>query len=349
MKLKKQIIKFLAVLSLGIVSISCDNATTEVTKYPAILEIIKADSNCSVLVKALDATALSSTLSNPGSYTLFAPSNAAFASYTSANFPSGILSSTFPVAPATLSSSQVAELKRLLQNHILGVGTRANDLVSNAYSKTFASGSGTSTTLSMFVNQLGSDYVINGGASNGGTKINVADIDASNGVVHFVDNVVRLPNLKNHMIANPNLEKFYAIYASTATGTYGDQSAVLASLSAVGPITVFAPFNSAVDSETATGGFIASNNTTANVSKILRYHMTNGNFTASSGTSWASADATITTMAATSQQFKIAGGTLKITELPAISVTSSNIKTVNIQTTNGVIHIVDRVLRPVLP
>lgn len=346
MKLKNQIVKFLAILSLGITSFSCENNTTEIDKLPTTLDIIKADVNYTVLVKALDATSLTSTFTNTGSYTLFAPNNAAFAAYTSTNFPTGINDATFPALPATLTASQIAELKKLLQNHILGVGTRANDLVTNAYSKTFASGVG-STTLSMFVNKSGNDYIVNGGAVNGGAKITSADVDASNGVIQFVDNVIKLPTLKNHMIANPDLANFYTIYTSTSTGTYGDQSAVLATLSAAGPTTVFAPLNATVTTETATGGFIASNNTPANVSKILKYHMVNSNSTASSTTSWSASDATITTLS--TQQFKITGGTVKIAELPAISIPASNIKTVNIQATNGVIHTVDRVLRPVLP
>lgn len=352
MKLKKQIVKFLAILSIGIITISCDDNSTEITKYPTALEIIKADGNYSVLVKALDATSLSSTFSSAGSYTLFAPNNAAFAAYTSTNFPTGIVDATFPVLPATLTSAQVAELKKLLQNHILGVGTRANDLVANVYSKTFAAGVG-STTLSMFVNQSGSDYVINGGSSNGGAKITSSNIDASNGIVHLVDNIIKLPTLKNHLVANPDLASFYAIYTSTTSGTYGDQSAVLATLTAAGPTTVFAPLNSTVNTEASTSGFIASNNTAANVSKILKYHMANGNLTSSSSTSWTSSsattDVTISTQASTGQTFKIALGTLKITELPTPFTTVSNIKTVNIQATNGIIHTVDRVLRPVLP
>ena len=352
MKIKNQIIKVLSVLALTFFTISCDNDTVDVVKLPTIIETFKKDSNYSALLKALEVTQLSTTLTNPGSYTIFAPNNTAFAAYSSTLIPAGFLVDA-NINSTSMSAAQIAELKKILQNHVLGVGTRSNDLITAGYSKTFAAGVG-STTLSMFVNKVGADVLLNGGVSNGGTKVNLADIDASNGVIHKVDNVMKLPKIVNHVVANPDLASLLSVLSSTATGPYGDQSAVLTTLNGNGPFTVFAPLNTAFDTALAPGGFLTGTNATpANISKILRYHVSNGNLTSSSATSWTSSsattDATITTLAATAQQFKITKGTVKITELPAVSVAASNIKFVNIQATNGNIHTVDRVLQPVLP
>jgi len=352
MKIKNQIIKVLSVFTLAFFTISCDNDTVDVVKLPTIIETFKKDSNYSALLKALEVTQLSTTLTNPGSYTIFAPNNTAFAAYSSTLIPAGFLVDA-NINSTSMSAAQIAELKKILQNHVLGVGTRSNDLITAGYSKTFAAGVG-STTLSMFVNKVGADVLLNGGVSNGGTKVNLADIDASNGVIHKVDNVMKLPKIVNHVVANPDLASLLSVLSSTATGAYGDQSAVLTTLNGNGPFTVFAPLNTAFDTALAPGGFLTGTNATpANISKILRYHVSNGNLTSSSATSWTSSsattDATITTLAATAQQFKITKGTVKITELPAVSVAASNIKFVNIQATNGNIHTVDRVLQPVLP
>jgi uncharacterized surface protein with fasciclin (FAS1) repeats len=295
-----------------------------------------------------------------GSYTLFAPTNASFATYTSVLFPAGItdaiLVDTNGVPLTTLSSLQKAELKRLVQNHILGVGTKADDLLAFGYSKTFASGVG-STTLSMFVNKPVADVLVNGGATNGGATITTADIDASNGIIHKVDAVIKFPTIVSHVIANPDLSSLLGVVTSTATGTYGDQSALLATLNgatATAALTVFAPTNAAFATATAATGFYnGAIVTPANTTKLVRYHMTSGNSTSSSATSWTSSsattDVTITTLAATTQKFLITKGTLKITELPAITVPASNMKIVNIQASNGNIHTIDRVLQPILP
>jgi uncharacterized surface protein with fasciclin (FAS1) repeats len=45
-----------------------------------VVAVAKADPQFSVLVEAIDAAGLTSTLSGPGPYTVFAPTNAAFTS-----------------------------------------------------------------------------------------------------------------------------------------------------------------------------------------------------------------------------------------------------------------------------
>ena len=359
MKIKNQFIKIMFAITLAITTFSCDdNNNVEIAKLPTIVEIAQADpASFSTLSEALKRTQLLATASNPGSITVFAPTNAAFAAYVSPSpstaFPAGI---TLTSSSPALTSTQETELRSLLRNHILGVGTKAADILASRYVKTFAAGVGT-TTLSMFVNQTGSDVLINGGVTNGGAKVIKADIDASNGIVHVVDNVIKLPKILNHVIANPDLSTLVTVVTSTS-GTFGNQAAVATALGGNGPLTVFAPLNSAFTTATTGSGFLTGANLTGpNVTKVLQYHVSSGNLTSSSATSWtantATSNVTITTLAQNSvpaaQTFLITLGTVKITELPAqTGVPASNIKFVNIQATNGVIHTIDRVLQPVL-
>jgi uncharacterized surface protein with fasciclin (FAS1) repeats len=44
--------------------------------------------------------------------------------------------------------------------------------------------------------------VVNGGVSNGGAKVTAADIEASNGIVHVIDAVLKLPTIVNQIKAN---------------------------------------------------------------------------------------------------------------------------------------------------
>ncbi len=352
MKIKNQIIKLMFAVVIVFNSFSCsDDDKKEITKLPTILEIAQADpTNFSTLSEALKRTQLSNTATNPGSITVFAPTNTAFAAYTSTNFPAGV---TLNAASPVLTTPQETELKNLLRNHILGVGTKAADLLASGYVKTFAPGPGT-TTLSMFVKQVGSDVLINGLAINGGAKVTTANIDASNGIVHVVDNVIKLPKILNHINANTDLKTLESVVKSTG-GTFGNQAAVATALGGNGPLTVFAPLDSAFDTATTGSGFLTGANVTAaNVTKVLQYHVSStGNLPSSSATSWTPNttinNATITTLAPTAQTFLITQGTVKITELPAqTGVPASIIKVVNIQATNGIIHIIDRVLKPVL-
>ena len=372
--MKNQIIKLIFAITIAFTAFSCtsDDNNKEIAKLPTIEETLKADiANYSVLLNAIKVSAITN-FASAGSYTLFAPTNASFAAYTSTNFPAGITDAILVDANgaplASLTTAQKAELKTLVQNHILGVGTKANDLIASStisgYVNTFASGVTTvltgntlTTKMSMFINKPTTNVLVNGGTTNGGATITTADIDAGNGIIHKVDAVIRLPKLVNHIAANPDLSSLLGVVTSTATGAYGDQSALLATLngaSATAPLTVFAPLNSAFATATATGGFYnGAIVTTANTTKLVRYHLANTNLASNSATSWTSSsatnDVTITTLAATTQKFLITKATLKITELPAITVPASNMKIVNIQASNGNIHTIDRVLRPILP
>jgi uncharacterized surface protein with fasciclin (FAS1) repeats len=351
MKIKNQIIKLMCLFAVAFTTFSCtsDDNNKEIAKLPTILEIAQADpANFSILIEALKTTSLTPTVSGQGSYTVFAPTNTAF---TAAGFTEAGIKALNPAVPA--DATTIASLKKILQNHILGVGTKADDLLTAGYVKTFASGSGTGTTLSMFVNKSGADVLVNGGSTNGGAKVTKADIDASNGIVHVVDSVILLPTILNHAIANPAFSTLVSVVTSTG-GTFGDQTAVKTALmgaTAALPLTVFAPLNSAFDTATGTGGFLTGAAvTTPNVTKVLQYHVSAGNLASSSATSWTSSSATanvsITTLS--TQKFSIQLGTVKITELPAITAPASLIKVVNVQATNGIVHAIDRVLQPVL-
>jgi uncharacterized surface protein with fasciclin (FAS1) repeats len=391
MKIKNQILKTILVAFVAIMTFSCtstdDNKEVVVPKK-SILDIVKADPDFSILVAALKKTGLeapgTSPLGSAGSYTVFAPTNAAFIK---AKFTLDAINAL----NAVTDKATIDNLRKMLQNHILGVGTLANDLLAAGYVKTFATGPNTGTNLSMFINKPNEEVLINGGIANGGAKVTSADIVASNGIIHVIDGVLVLPTLVSQVKANPIFSTLATVVTSgpaipaTTTppspaipaGPYGDQSAIMDVLTKAtsnsvydglknpnASLTVFAPTNDAFTA--ALKGFLTGTNATpASISKILQYHFSRsiasanpattpaipGNLLASSATSWASSNATINTLAPNvtgpNQTFLIAQGTVKITELPAqTGVPASNIKLVNIQATNGVIHAIDRVLQP---
>jgi uncharacterized surface protein with fasciclin (FAS1) repeats len=332
MKLINKISKAFAVVTVALLSFSCESDKENIIeKYPTIVEILDADAaNYSILKAALVKTDLLNTFRNPGSYTVFAPKNSAF-------IAAGITEATIT---ATTASADIAALRRILQYHVLSVGTLSADFPSNGYVNSFSPfGTSTSISISLHTNKS-NGVVLNGGNTNGGATVLQADINASNGVVHVISHVLSIPKIHNLIIANPDLSSLVGVLTSTP------QAAVLTDITttATGATnalsrTVFAPTNAAFTSASFLTG-----QSDANITKVLRYHVENNNRRASSSTSFASTATTITTQL-TGQTIAIAAGTVKIAD---ITTTNANIRTINIQGTNGVAHIIDKVLQPTL-
>lgn len=342
MKIKNQILSFVTILTVAIMTFSCTNdEPKEVTPLKSIVDIAKADpANFSILVDALKKTGLEATLSNSGSYTVFAPTNAAFTA-------AGITSASINALVAPADNVAIANLRLVLQNHVITLGTRANDLLAAGYTKTFAfyKSSPTATSganLSLFVNKPAADVLLNGGATNGGAKVTTADIEASNGIVHVIDAVLKLPTIVNQITANPSLSSLLGVVTSTP------QASVLTTLNAAtgaAALTVYAPDNAAFTAATGTSGYLVGKSD-AQVTNILKYHLENGNRAPSSTTSYStSADVSITTLY-TPNKFTILLGTVKIKDV--VGTSNATIKTFNIQGTNGVVQVIDKVLQPFL-
>ena len=341
MKIKNQILYFVALISVTLLTYSCSETSEDVVKLPSIVDIAKADpTNFSILVDALTKTSLATTLSNPGSYTVFAPTNAAF---TAAGITSASINALNPNVPA--DATAIANLKLVLQNHVIGIGTRSTDLLAGGYFKTFgflktSSSSTSGANLSMYINKPAADVLINGGATNGGAKVTAADIDASNGVVHVIDAVLALPTIVQQAAANPTLSTLVGVVKTPA------QSTVLATLTAAtgsAPVSIYAPTNDAFSTALGTGGYLVGKSD-ADVTKILNYHLEKSNRVAASTTAFStSADITVTTLFPT-YTLVLTRGTLKIVDKSTPAV-NGNATVLNIQGTNGSIQIVDKVLR----
>ena len=334
MKIKNQILYLVAILSVTFLTFSCTETSETVVRLPSIVDIAKSDPNFSVLVEAVTKTGLATTLSNPGSYTVFAPTNDAF---TKIGLTSDIINA--------MDATATANLRVVVLNHVIGVGTRSSDLLAGGYFRTFGFFRATPTatsgaTLSMFISKPAADVLINGGATNGGAKVTAADIDASNGIVHVIDAVLALPTIVQHAIANPNLSSLVGVVTSPA------QSTVLATLNAAtgaAPVSVYAPTNAAFTTALGTGGYLVGK-TDAQITSILNYHLERSNRIAATATAFStSADITVTTLFPTFT-FVITRSSLKIVDKSTPAV-NANVVLTNIQATNGSVQVVDKVMR----
>jgi uncharacterized surface protein with fasciclin (FAS1) repeats len=128
-----------------------------------IVQIAASDPDLTTLVKALSDTGLVKTLESPGPFTVFAPTNEAFA-----KLPSGLLD--YLLANASI-------LKQVLLYHVAGgSGPLSADPIKTAQGeKVFPSFSLGISGLTLEVNN---------------SRVSVTPIKASNGVIYIVDSVL---------------------------------------------------------------------------------------------------------------------------------------------------------------
>jgi len=315
----KKTLKLTVVAFIAMATFSCnndDNSSFVLPPNNTITGIASRNSDLSILVQALTRADLAAALQGSGPFTVFAPTNAAFTEFLADN--------NF----ATLNDVPLATLKEVLLNHVVSGSVTSSDLTTG-YVSTLAKGPASATnTLSMYVNTDA------GVKLNGVSNVTTADIKASNGVIHIVDAVIGLPTIVTHATANSNFTSL--VGALTSAG----QPDFVSILSGTGPFTVFAPTNDAftsLNTELAPGGIASVS--ASNLTKVLQYHVVSGNILAGSLT-----DGQIVNTLQTPQTFtvQLAGGAT----IKDVNNRTSNIIATDVQCSNGVIHVLDKVLLP---
>jgi uncharacterized surface protein with fasciclin (FAS1) repeats len=149
-----------------------------------IVEVAVGAGSFTVLAELLTAAGLVDALSGPGPFTVFAPTDEAFAA------AAADLGVTLDELAAALTSD-IDLLTEILTYHVVAGNVPSSDVVT-LDGESVETLSGASFT----VNVNGSTVTITDGA---GRTVNVIDVDveASNGVIHVLDNVLlpALPNL----------------------------------------------------------------------------------------------------------------------------------------------------------
>ncbi|MBK5287146.1 MAG: fasciclin domain-containing protein [Acidimicrobiia bacterium] len=173
-----------AALALGACSSSTSNdkadtkpAKSTTTAPPAvpdqtIVEIASSNPDFSTLVAAVKAAGLVETLSGEGPFTVFAPTNEAFA-----KLPAGTVDTL-------LLPENQQKLSDILTYHVVSGTVLAADVQPGAVTTV----NGADFTISV----EGGDVIITDGEGNQ-SKIVQTDIEASNGVIHVIDTVLLPP------------------------------------------------------------------------------------------------------------------------------------------------------------
>ena len=137
---------------------------------PSIVEVAASDDRFSTLVAAVKAADLVDTLSSSGPFTVFAPTNDAFAA-----LPEGTLD-------ALLKPENKGKLTDILTYHVVSGEVPASKVVSLNSAETVQG-----DTVDIKVSD--------GSVMVDGAKVVITDIKASNGIIHVIDAVI-LPEPK---------------------------------------------------------------------------------------------------------------------------------------------------------
>ncbi len=317
MKTLSKIKTIFAVVLLIAFTVACEDDNDPMPDN-TITGVAQGNANLSILVQALVKADLATTLQGVGPFTVFAPTNKAFEDFLK----------TTPYA--TLNDVPKDVLTQILLNHVVSGSVKSTDL-STGYIKTLAKGTASTTNnLSMYVNTA------SGVKLNGVATVTTANVMASNGVIHIVDKVIGLPTIVTHATANQNFTSL--VGALTSAG----QPDFVSILSGTGPYTVMAPTNAAftdLNTELAPGGIAGVS--TANLTKVLTYHVASGNVLAASLT-----EGQMITTLQTPQKY-----TIQLTGGAKIKDANNRISTItatDVQCANGVIHVINKVLLPTL-
>jgi len=257
----------------------------------------------SSLVTALSAANLVSTLQGDGPFTVFAPTDQAFAD-------AGIDLSAFD------TDEEIAALTDILLYHVYSGAVNAAGVTDGL-------------TVAMVNGDEASFTVTDGTVMVGDATVVLADVPASNGVIHVIDKVLMPP---------ADLVDIAAVAMST--GVHDSLVAALvkanlvATLQGDGPFTVFAPTDQAFADAGIDLDAFTTDEEIAALTDILLYHVYSGAVNAAGVTD----GLTVAMVNGDEASFTVTDGT--------VMVGDATVTTADVMASNGVVHVIDKVLMP---
>jgi transforming growth factor-beta-induced protein len=315
----KRWFKYLAALGLVASLAACGGGDDEHPAPGNIAEVAQSN-NLTALGAAVTKAGLATALTDPNaSLTVFAPTDAAFSALaTKLGFAS---------AGALVDALPASTLASILTYHVLPTRKSAADLAAGgAMQPTLYTFEGTSAklTLSTTAGVQISDAALTS------ANVTTADVPASNGVVHVIDKVLVPPGVLNIVQMAQVNPIFSTLVGAVVTAN------LQGTLSGSGPFTVFAPTNDAFAAiQTTVAGL-----STAQLTQVLTYHVLPTQVLAANipfGTPITTVEGETITINA--------GTPPTITDKTA---TPAPIVATDVRASNGVIHVIGKVLIPTL-
>ena len=327
-KMKRFIFSLLATLILVPTAIFANTDSTlttneksyelETQKDMDIVDTAVSAKMFNTLVAAVKAADLVDVLKSDGPFTVFAPTDAAFA-----KLPKGTVESL-------LKPENKDMLVSILRYHVVSGKAMAKDVVGMSSAKTVQ---GQNVTIMV---KDGKVFL------NGKTQVIKTDIAATNGVIHVIDSVLMPPKKMSKDSSMSNSSSMNIVETASSTKmfntllTAAKTAGMVDTFSNKGPFTVLAPTDEAFAKLPA--GTVENLLKPANramLIKVLLYHIVPGKVEASTVVTLDKAP----TAAGMPVMIKVDNGTVMINN-------SAKVIKTDIQATNGVIHVIDSVLMP---
>jgi uncharacterized surface protein with fasciclin (FAS1) repeats len=286
-----------------------------------IVETAVAAGKFKTLVALVKKAGLAGTLSAPGNLTVFAPTDRAFAN----------LKKSDPTLYNKVATNKKL-LRSVLTYHVVGKRIPAAAATAAAKKRLkVKTVQGESIALSF----KGGKILLNGGA-----RVVIPDVMASNGVIHAIDAVLVPPSL-----SQPPAQSIVQIAsgnpAFSTLVSLVQKAGLVEAISAPGPFTVFAPTNEAFAklAKAAPATYAAVLADPALLAKVLTYHVVAGNIKGAQAIAVARQSGTVKPLEGEAISLSLKDGKLALNG-------SATVVTADILATNGVIHVIDTVIVP---
>jgi transforming growth factor-beta-induced protein len=278
-------------------------------KLSDIVDTAVADGRFTTLVAAVQAAGLVDTLKGEGPFTVFAPTDEAFA-----KLPAGTVEDL-------LKPENIETLKNILLYHVVASKVMAADV----------------TALESADTVLGKPVAIKtdmGNVNINDAKVIITDIETSNGVIHVLDTVLLPPADQADIVDTAIADgRFTTLVAAVQAAGLVD------TLKGEGPFTVFAPTDEAFAKLPAgTVEDLLKPENLETLKNILLYHVVPAKVMA----------ADVVTLDGKSADTALADNALNISVRDGKVFLNENVEVVitDVETANGVIHVIDAVLLP---
>ena len=209
--------------------------------------------------------------------------------------------------------------------------TLSDILLYHVYSGSVASADVTDGLTVTMVNGDDATFAVaaDGTVSVGGATVTTADVPASNGVIHIIDTVLTPPA---DLVDIPAVATSTGVHTALVAALA--QANLVATLQGTGPFTIFAPTDAAFTDAGIDLSTFDTDEENATLVDILTYHVVSGSVLSTALTDGLTATA-------------LNGDDVTFTvNADGVKVNDANVVTADVAASNGVVHVIDKVLMP---